>query len=272
MTIPSCFSHTAGPAALTSAGTTLTLAPTFSYPGGKARLSRTFIPYFPQIGGTFCDVFAGRGNVFFAAASTLQFDRWWVNDTRTIQWFTNMLVYGDAVEITERTRENFDRLSGVPDSVEAILNEPRMTYSGGGWQAGFGSDSHIVSRENYRKRLINGQQLLNQCDPRLTDWDYRMVLEQLGPYDFAYLDAPYRNALVRPYHSADVDHEEMVDCLISAKFSWALSEYPDPLYIEAFGLPIWKQERSCAMSVNRATDRRTECLWLRSTTEDPYAL
>ncbi len=72
------------------------------YPGGKARLSRTFVPYFPQIGGTFCDVFAGRGNVFFAAASTLQYGSWWINDIRTIPWFTNMLMCGDSVGVPFR--------------------------------------------------------------------------------------------------------------------------------------------------------------------------
>jgi site-specific DNA-adenine methylase len=172
-----------------------------------------------------------------------------------------MLMFGDKVEITERTRENFDRLSAVPESVEAILNEPRMTYSGGGWDASFGSDSHIVSRESYRKRLIEGQRLLTQCDPKLTNWDYELVLQALGPNDFVYLDPPYKKASVRPYSAQDVDHDEMVKMLLTANFRWALSEYPHPLYTEAFGPPVWQQERSCAMSVNRRTDRRIECLW-----------
>lgn len=243
-------------------GTTST-APVFAYPGGKAKLSRTFIPYFPPTGGTFCDVFAGRGNVFFAAASTLQYSKWWINDIRTIPFFSAMFLFGDMVEVTKRTRENFDGLSAAPNSVEAILNEPRMTYSGGGWAAGFGSDKHIVSRDTYRKRLIEGQRLLTQCRARFTSWDWRRVVEELGEDDFAFLDPPYRNASVHPYSATDVNHEEMVGILLSAKFRWALSEYPDPLYIEAFGAPIWQQERSCAMSVNRRTERRMECLWVR---------
>ena len=72
------------------------------------------------------------------------------------------------------------------------------------------------------------------------------------------------NASVRPYSATDLNHREMVDILACAKFGWALSEYPAPLYIEAFGHPIWQQEQSCAMSVNRRTDRRTECLWVRA--------
>jgi site-specific DNA-adenine methylase len=256
-------SHTPAPAVSLAVGTTLTSAPIFAYPGGKGKLSRIFVPYFPQIGGTFCDVFAGRGNVFFAAASMLQYCNWWINDIRTISWFTNMLMWGDIVEVTERTRENFDRLSSVPESVEAILNEPRMTYSGGGWDAKFGSDSHIVSRNTYRRRLIEGQRLLAQCGTRFTDWDYKRVLEKLGPADFALLDPTYRNAFVHPYSAKDLNHEEMVDILLSATFSWALCEYPDPLYVEAFGAPVWQKERSCAMSVNRRTDRRMECLWVR---------
>jgi site-specific DNA-adenine methylase len=172
-----------------------------------------------------------------------------------------MRMCGATVEVVERTRDNFDRLSAAPETVEAILNEPRMTYSGGGWAAGFGSDKHIVSRDTYRDRLIEGQRLLVQRDARITDWDYKHVLQELGPDDFAFLDPPYRNAFVHPYRASDVDHEEMVQILMSAKFRWALSEYPDPLYMEAFGPPVWRQERSCAMSINRTTERRVECLW-----------
>jgi site-specific DNA-adenine methylase len=244
--------------------TSTATAPVFAYPGGKARLSRTFVPYFPQTGGTFCDVFAGRGNVFFAAASTLQYGSWWINDIRTIPWFTNMLMCGDTVEVVERTRANYERLSAAPESTEAILNEPRMTYSGGGWAAGFGSDVNIICPNTYHKRLIAGKEVLTERRPILTDWDYKRVLQELGPHDFAYLDPPYRNANVRPYSATDLNHREMVDILACAKFGWALSEYPDPLYIEAFGRPIWQQEQSCAMSVNRRTDRRMECLWVRA--------
>lgn len=261
----SYISHTILPATQTGAGSTSTLtsAPVFSYPGGKARLSRTFIPYFPQTGGTFCDVFGGRGNVFFHAASTLQYSNWWINDTRTVPFFSAMFLFGDTTGVVERTRENFERLAAAPKSVEAILNETRMTYSGGGWEAGFGSDTKIVSREKYRKRLIEGKQLLSRTGARFTNWDYKRVLQELGPDDFAFLDPPYRNASVHPYGPTDVNHEEMVDILLSAKFRWALCEYPDPLYIEAFGPPVWQQARSCAMSVNRSTERRTECLWLK---------
>src|ERR1039458_438616 len=211
--------------------TSTATAPVFAYPGGKARLSRTFVPYFLQTGGTFCDVFSGRGNVFFAAASTLQYGSWWINDIRTIPWFTNMLMCGDTVEVVERTRANYERLSAAPESTEAILNEPRMTYSGGGWAAGFGSDVNIVGRDTYRKRLIAGQRLPAERGARFTDWDYKRVLQELGPHDFAYLDPPYRNAHVRPYSATDLNHREMVDILAGGQPGCGLSEYPDPLYI-----------------------------------------
>src|SRR5437016_2727766 len=45
--------------------------PVFSYPGGKARLSRTICELAPPTGKVFCDVFAGRGNVTWAAVTLL---------------------------------------------------------------------------------------------------------------------------------------------------------------------------------------------------------
>lgn len=240
-----------------------TYTPSFAYPGGKARLAKTLVSYFPKTGKTFVDVFAGRGNVFFAAASTLDYANWRINDIRTSTFFQAMLQHGHSVEIPECTRENFDRLESDRNSVEAILNEPRLSYSGGGWDAGFGRDHpHLISVAGYRKKLVFGQRVLAERKPRITALDYREVLRELGPDDFAYLDPPYKNAKVHAYSATDLNHEEMVDILLGARFRWALSEYPDPLYCEGFGAPIWRQERSCSMSVNRATERRTECLWV----------
>jgi hypothetical protein len=80
--------------------------------------------------------FAGRGNVFWAAASSqLGFQQWALNDIRTAPFFETVRDIGDTVEVPEkscveysRQREAFRR--GDP---KAILLEPYFTFSGDGY-------------------------------------------------------------------------------------------------------------------------------------------
>ena len=45
----------------------------FSYPGGKSRMTSWLFSYFPTKGRIFCEPFCGLGNVFFAAIQKLDF-------------------------------------------------------------------------------------------------------------------------------------------------------------------------------------------------------
>src|SRR5579863_4746494 len=51
--------------------------PTFTYPGSKARLSGTICELAPPSGKIFCDVFAGRGSVTWAAMTLLDYEQYW---------------------------------------------------------------------------------------------------------------------------------------------------------------------------------------------------
>lgn len=117
--------------------------------------------------------------------------------------------------------------------------------------------------------LLRAHQMLMSKDVRITKLDYRNVLAELGPTDFAYLDPPYKDSDVRAYESADLNHAELIDILLNAKFKWAMSEYCNPIYLEAFGEPGWSQERkltygrpnSGVRPSGDALPKRTECLW-----------
>jgi hypothetical protein len=45
--------------------------PTFSYPGGKARMAKTIVAMAPPSGRLYVEPFAGRANVFWRAAGEL---------------------------------------------------------------------------------------------------------------------------------------------------------------------------------------------------------
>lgn len=113
-----------------------------AYPGGKCRLAKTICSFAPQFGGTYCEPFAGRGNVFWTAAGILKYRRWWLNDIGTKPFFDAISKVGNTVEVPYRTRndwadtrEDYYRYKDA-DSDEARILEPFLTFSGAGYNSG----------------------------------------------------------------------------------------------------------------------------------------
>ena len=78
-----------------------------AYPGGKVRLAQTIVSFLPKQGRTYCEPFAGRGSIFFAAASRLHFERWWLNDIATSGFFEAIMRIGDTVDVPPRAEEEY---------------------------------------------------------------------------------------------------------------------------------------------------------------------
>jgi len=249
----------------TWASTTSTI-PGFAYPGGKARLAKTLVSFMPRIGGTYAEPFAGRANVFWKAAMTLQFSHWRLNDLRTAPFFHAIISHGSTLEVPEHTRQEFERqkiarLSGDPT---AILLEPYLSYSGAGYAASYRPTKGAPLRHHYQNTLRCAHQIMFQTQPTITNLDWKLVVAELNDDDFAYLDPPYAAAKVHGYGPGDIDHIEMVSILIKARFRWLLSEYYQPLYVEAFGEPIWRKEvQLCSTNFRHdgGKEKRIECLW-----------
>ena len=99
---------------------------------------------------------------------------------------------------------------------------------------------------------------------RTTQLDYLdMHLENLTEEDTVYVDPPYKSADVRAYKANTLDHSQLVDILKNAKFRWILSEFYDPIYLNAFGEPVVKKElRLNTVNLkHQGSVTRTECLW-----------
>jgi site-specific DNA-adenine methylase len=75
------------------------------YPGGKSRLARTIVSFLPVRGRTFVEPFAGKGNVFWTAASQgLKFREWWLNDIATSRFFKAVKQAGHKLTVPTRSR------------------------------------------------------------------------------------------------------------------------------------------------------------------------
>jgi site-specific DNA-adenine methylase len=236
------------------------------YPGGKARLSKTICSFAPQSGLTYCEPFAGRGNVFWTAARLLKYRRWWLNDTRTAPFFEALRRVGDQIEVPYRTRDDangtkelYRRYRG-DDSDEAILLEPFLTYSGSGYYGGGPRGSGAgAGSERYTRAMRDCHRIMHDVGPVVTGWDWTKVVARLGPHDFAYIDPPYLTSRTRTYSEDDIDHDRLVWVLKRAKFRWILSQYLHPVYLSGLGDPFWSREMDLFVAAGHET--RTECMW-----------
>jgi site-specific DNA-adenine methylase len=236
------------------------------YPGGKSRLAGTICSFAPPSGGTYCEPFAGRGNVFWTAAGLLTYRRWWLNDTRTAPFLQAIRRLGDKIDVPYRTRndgcgtkELYKRYRDE-DSDEALLLEPFLTYSGSGYHSGGPrGDGAGAGSARYTRVLRECHRIMHAVRPTVTNWDWEKVVARLGPGDFALVDPPYLNSNTRTYSEDDLDHERLAWVLKRAKFRWILCQYLHPVYLSGLGDPFWSKDMD--LFVSSAHETRTECMW-----------
>ena len=238
-------------------------APTIPYPGAKGRLAPLLVSFMPVCGDLYFEPFAGRGNVFFAAAPKLHYQNWWLNDTSTAGFFDALKLRGDRVRVPPRTRPEYfrqKRLFEQRRSQRASLLEPYFTFSGGGYRkGGFGSQNG-PSAEGYARTLKRCALLLRAHAVKVTGQDWQAIdFSGLGPDAFVFFDPPYFGADVRAY-SNKVDIDALVKLMLKARFTWMLTEYHNDFYVKAFGNPFYTAPVQLACD-GRGDRKRVECVW-----------
>jgi site-specific DNA-adenine methylase len=237
--------------------------PTIPYPGAKGRLAPTLVSMMPMRGHSYVEPFVGRGNVFFAAAaSPMNFDSWHINDISTADFFRAMKDIGEHIQVPLRSREEYTRRKRQFQygNKTAILLEPYLTFSGGGYAKGGFGGNRSANAEGYTRTLRHGKCLLDQTQAKITSLDWKLLgLESLSPLDFVFLDPPYFGADVRAYTNK-FDFGGMIALLKNARFKWMLTEYKQDFYVEAFGKPYWTKEVQLACD-GKGTKTRVECVW-----------
>lgn len=238
-------------------------SPKISYPGAKGRMAATLVSFMPSHGRTYVEPFVGRGNVFWAAALNCDFERWVINDIQTAQFFTALHERGARIKVPERTREEFYRQKRrfQEGSPRAILLEPYLTFSGGGYAKGGFGGNRSANADSYTNTLRQCSEILRDTAAIVTSQDWaEMGLDRLGVDDFVFLDPPYYGADVRAYSSQRFDYEGLVEALRRAKYRWLLTEYRQSFYVDKLGEPFYEREVQLACD-RRGTKSRVECCW-----------
>lgn len=204
--------------------------PTFRYMGGKARIRSWVVDKFPKSGNTYVEPFCGAGNVFYLVKSKLNFREYWLNDKYSS--LAASILNLEPSSLPEKVdRSLFTQLrerAKLYDSLALVL-EPRITFAGKGYAAGFQkddlSDYARYSKENYLPVLEAAKNLLS--DVKITSLEWKEVFDSLSADTFVYCDPPYFGTKAS---YPNIDHEMLVDVLNSAKYRWALSGYDNALY------------------------------------------
>lgn len=242
--------------------------PSFSYLGAKYYLRNWIGRYFPEDVKTYCEPCGGRGNMFWYALSHLKASNYIIGDIKTAPFFRllQQLSYNDLMGLvgtTYPTRKEFEQLREQPDLPRSILLEPLITFSGGGYVAGYRNPGpKTKSISGHTTDILEASRLLKAKNVTIVDTSWDETIANLDENDFVYLDPPYRSASVRAY-GTKFDYTLMIATLLRARFRWVLSEYREIGYVSAFGEPL--STREYQLKVSGAGDSRDrsniECIW-----------
>lgn len=246
--------------------------PAFAYPGGKARLANRIVGMLDIGAKRYVDVFAGRGNVFFAAAS-LHYEEYWLNDPVTAKFFLALMSWDSEILLPDYVTKNVFKeyrqkfyKGNERERLNAILLEPYLSYSGFGYKHnGARVGVSGVTPEGYARNLKNAKAILHRTNPLITEFDWKDAFKQLRPDDMVFLDPPYVDAYKNMYECELKDQEDLAIALKTANFRWLLTEYENNIYVKHLGKPCRKitvpivMDNSAALLVGRHYE--TECIW-----------
>ncbi len=241
--------------------------PTFRYEGGKAGLAPKIAEYILKFGRKFIDLFAGRLNITFRAiANGNAFEEWVANDINRAPFFRALRDHGDLFKATPKTQDEFDRLAALAKQGDphALLMEPFMCFNGGTFEGGgLSTGGGRTSPESFETSIHLGCQFLRSKKVRITqlDWLDCLEAEQPGEHDFVMVDGPYLDSEVGSYASDSICPTELIDYLQRANFSWVFTEHRQPLYLQAFGEPVYQQKAQRPSQNSIQSADQFECIW-----------
>jgi hypothetical protein len=246
------------------------LCPGFPYPGGKIRLAPEIIKRIPKSGRTFIDVFGGRANITLRALHEgLQYKEWVLNDPLTAKFFEAIRDHGDTFVAAERSQEEYDRCKQLSRGGDpyALLMEPFLCWNGGSFKDNGmkGSGGGRGTAASHILTVRRAGELLRGHNVRIMNLDWLDCLKahDLGPTDCVVIDDPYLNCDTGAYSPESICPVEVIEELKDAPYFWIFCEYYEPLYVAAFGQPVFtKTVQLKSANVDTTRDTRTECLWV----------
>lgn len=248
------------------------MTPTFKMHGSKARTAPWLVNFFPQKFERWIEPFAGRGNVFFrAATSGLTFESACLNDTGTHRFLTALRDHAGGFEFVDAApidKKLWQTWVEAPESPEKHLAESYVARFGDTFKMGPNTTCHRNghSRENTIKRMKAARELLREKHTAVASSDWESFLKDVSPgaHDVVYLDPPYD--VKQNVHYAGIDQDKFLS-LVKGLPSWVfISGYTSERYESA--LQGWNRETRVRASTGKSQTggkkpRVEEILWWR---------
>lgn len=228
--------------------------------GGKCRLRKWLVSHFPKFGNKYIEPFAGLGNVFYLAKKELKFNQWLLGDINT---FLISMLNANLNELPNKVlKEDFNYWKSLNTHISKVI-EPRITFAGKGYSAGFNGYHKSHSPYNgklYKQVCEEARKILSKALVINCSWD-KWDFKKLNKEDFVYFDPPYFGTKAS---YPNIDHEKLILILNNLNFKWALSGYANKLYDENLKfLNIYVKERNSEIkgSNTKSYQISNEILW-----------
>lgn len=224
------------------------------YPGGKSRAIGKIWPLVPDY-REFREPFVGGGSVFLAAKQELPDRQYWINDLNTDlfhfweQTRTNLGPLVEAVRQIQRATEDGcqlfnsyqDNWHDLDDFERAVrffvLN--RISFSGTVDSGGYSNQAfHKRFTASSIDRLARLQPLMQNV--RISNLDYRALLEAPGDEVFIFLDPPYYSTTNSRLYGKDgdlhtgFDHQAFAKNMRACQHRWLITYDDCPEIRELF--------------------------------------
>lgn len=220
------------------------------YPGGKSRaidLISQLIPYYEE----FREPFLGGGSVFIYAKQRFPNKKYWINDLylelykfwemsqkdvdklidQIYVWREKFPIGKELHKYLNNNLESFNDL----ERAAAFFVYNRITFSGTSLSGGF-SESAFTGRftESSIQRLNDFAKVINGS--KITNYDYKELVEKDGENVFIFLDPPYYSATKSALYGKNgnmhktFDHTKFAESMKECNHKWLIT-YDDSEYI-----------------------------------------
>lgn len=221
------------------------------YPGGKSRAVNLISELLPEF-DEFREPFVGGGSIFIYAKQRFPNKKFWVNDLyfelykfwemsqkdvdalidKIYEW-RNQFPIGK--ELHQFLNKNIDTFNDL-ERAAAFFIYNRITFSGTSLSGGF-SQGAFSGRftESSIQRLNDFAQVINGTT-KITNLDYKDVVNKEGENVFIFLDPPYYSATKSALYGKNghlhkaFDHEEFAETMKNCNHKWLIT-YDDCEYI-----------------------------------------
>lgn len=220
------------------------------YPGGKSRAVELISQLIPEY-DEFREPFLGGGSVFIYAKQRFPHKKYWINDLylelykfwemtqkdvdklidQIYLWREQYPVGKELHKFLNNNLEKFDDL----ERAAAFFVYNRITFSGTSLSGGF-SESAFTGRftESSIQRLNDFAKVINGS--KITNLDYKELVEKEGENVFIFLDPPYYSATKSALYGKNgnmhksFDHSNFSETMKNCNHKWLIT-YDDSEYV-----------------------------------------